>query len=797
MADTPYHRTLKELTTAQKQTNENLLKINESIKTQMSGVAKAVSEPPPTNVEEKKEKKAENKKFLESLKGILKAGAGGVGKGGINVMDWFKKFIGGKLKLILMGIGAGLLALFSQLNMKQLKEMWTKFKDALVSLYDLLAPIATWLKEWAVKTVIPATFKLFIEQLDNITEMFTDIKDQLKGWEDKTAWENFMSVLGVFEIIGTFAVNSALALIDWGAALLGYEGSLTKDVKEKFGVWFGGVEVKGSMLFGMMKMMEGVLKFILPEEMAEAWSKNIKGWLGNDKSDEKEDSIMGKISSGFKTLLGLFTFSLLFGKTWFGKVLRLPIRLALKGALMGTKGSIGLISKIASAMGSSLPAVGAIAKGLGIAGLVYAVGSGLVAGYQEWEKGGTVKDVWTAGLSEFMQALTLGMVSKETGDKWARGITNFFGDVYDMMFGEKVKIDTKEEIRRERELRSGTKFKNMTPEQKRAAEKELRAKMDEEKRGGPGSTLALRKEDMEGLVKQQQYVLNAIAGEQQIQMASKKQDWTKWYKLTAQYKQLDKDIAGLYNKQSGIGNLKGIIKPLDLSQLQEDEGFRKGVYKDSVRNKKNPHGIDTIGYGFNLERAGAQEALDAAGIKKSVANLRSGKLQLTKEEADRLMRGEYPHFADAAKRFVNKGKEGTWSGLTLDRQKILTNMAYNMGATGLNKFDELRKALQNRDYEKAGEEMMSSDWAKSAAEGGVGARANRLTARMTNTSGNQLAAGMTEQGNLQARLKGGGITINNVKGGDSSQSVHHSVGTSSHDPMQLQLDLLQKKVGIG
>ena len=181
MADTPYHRTLKELTTAQKQTNKNLLKINESIKTQMSGVAKAVSEPPPTNVEEKKEKKAENKKFLESLKGILKAGAGGVGKGGINVMDWFKKFIGGKLKLILMGIGAGLLALFSQLNMKQLKEMWTKFKDALVSLYDLLAPIATWLKEWAVKTVIPATFKLFIEQLDNITEMFTDIKDQLKG----------------------------------------------------------------------------------------------------------------------------------------------------------------------------------------------------------------------------------------------------------------------------------------------------------------------------------------------------------------------------------------------------------------------------------------------------------------------------------------------------------------------------------------------------------------------------------------------------------------------------------------
>ena len=30
MAETPYHKTLKELTSAQNQTNENLLKINET-----------------------------------------------------------------------------------------------------------------------------------------------------------------------------------------------------------------------------------------------------------------------------------------------------------------------------------------------------------------------------------------------------------------------------------------------------------------------------------------------------------------------------------------------------------------------------------------------------------------------------------------------------------------------------------------------------------------------------------------------------------------------------------------------
>ena len=45
---------------------------------------------------------------------------------------------------------------------------------------------------------------------------------------------------------------------------------------------------------------------------------------------------------------------------------------------------------------------------------------------------------------------------------------------------------------------------------------------------------------------------------------------------------------------------------------ESDEGFRSTVYKDTEL-------IDTIGYGFNLERGDAQKVLDAAGINKSVA----------------------------------------------------------------------------------------------------------------------------------------------------------------------------------
>ena len=52
MADTPQLKVIKELTEAQKLTNENLLKINESIKAQMTSVRDAIIEPPKKDIEE-------------------------------------------------------------------------------------------------------------------------------------------------------------------------------------------------------------------------------------------------------------------------------------------------------------------------------------------------------------------------------------------------------------------------------------------------------------------------------------------------------------------------------------------------------------------------------------------------------------------------------------------------------------------------------------------------------------------------------------------------------------------------
>ena len=153
----------------------------------------------------------------------------------------------------------------------------------------------------------------------------------------------------------------------------------------------------------------------------------------------------------------------------------------------------------------------------------------------------------------------------------------------------------------------------------------------------------------------------------------------------------------------------------ELGQIKYDEGFEPKVYKDSV-------GIDTIGYGFNLERPEAQAELDHAGINKTVADLRSGKKSLTEAEADLLIRSEVPKFESAAMNFVG---EETWNSLPKDKQNILTNMAFNLGSTRLNKFNNLRDALQAGDYEKAKDEMYKSTWREQ-----VKSRATRLMDRM-------------------------------------------------------------------
>ncbi|MGM0411280.1 MAG: glycoside hydrolase family protein [Bacillota bacterium] len=128
-----------------------------------------------------------------------------------------------------------------------------------------------------------------------------------------------------------------------------------------------------------------------------------------------------------------------------------------------------------------------------------------------------------------------------------------------------------------------------------------------------------------------------------------------------------------------------------VEQLELHEGFRSDPYKDT-------EGYLTIGYGRNL---------DAKGISR--------------EEAAHLLENDI-------KEVVKDLKKHYWF-TTLDkiRQKVIIDMAFNLGVNGLLSFKKMIQALKEKNYDKTADEMLDSLWAEQ-----VGNRADRL-ARMMRT----------------------------------------------------------------
>ena len=111
-----------------------------------------------------------------------------------------------------------------------------------------------------------------------------------------------------------------------------------------------------------------------------------------------------------------------------------------------------------------------------------------------------------------------------------------------------------------------------------------------------------------------------------------------------------------------------------IEKLKEHEGLKLKVYRC-------PAGKLTIGYGTNLE----------AGISKRAAGflLEDKLLDITKQLAEKL-----PWIHD----------------LTTARREALYDMAYNLGVSGLLKWKNTLKAMEDGRYEDASNLILSSLW---------------------------------------------------------------------------------------
>lgn len=126
------------------------------------------------------------------------------------------------------------------------------------------------------------------------------------------------------------------------------------------------------------------------------------------------------------------------------------------------------------------------------------------------------------------------------------------------------------------------------------------------------------------------------------------------------------------------------------AELTRDEGVRLKPYRDTV-------GKLTIGIGRNLDDVG-----------------------ISAEEAHYLLGNDVERSARALDDFLP-----FWRNLGPVRQRVLVNMAFNMGIRRLLTFKFTLLMIEKGEYEKAAEGMLSSLWARQ-----VGPRAQRLAEMM-------------------------------------------------------------------
>jgi lysozyme len=127
--------------------------------------------------------------------------------------------------------------------------------------------------------------------------------------------------------------------------------------------------------------------------------------------------------------------------------------------------------------------------------------------------------------------------------------------------------------------------------------------------------------------------------------------------------------------------------PAIIKMLQEDEGLRLKLYRDSRRNW-------TVGYGRNIGARGISEP--------EALYLLGNDIRACQVELD-------THLP-------------WWRLLSTPRQMAMLSLCYNLGIYGLKDFKAALKAMETGKYQDAARQFLRSRWAKQ-----VGSRARRIT----------------------------------------------------------------------
>ena len=134
-----------------------------------------------------------------------------------------------------------------------------------------------------------------------------------------------------------------------------------------------------------------------------------------------------------------------------------------------------------------------------------------------------------------------------------------------------------------------------------------------------------------------------------------------------------------------------------IKQIAHHEGVVLKVYKDSLD-------IDTIGIGRNLEHRGIED-LELAHMEKTMSEIYEN--GITEQDAYFLAHRDIE--------IVEKellASRPVVEELDNIRQRVLVDMAFNMGTPRLNRFYRMWSAINELDFKSAAIEMLDSLWAR-------------------------------------------------------------------------------------
>jgi len=151
-----------------------------------------------------------------------------------------------------------------------------------------------------------------------------------------------------------------------------------------------------------------------------------------------------------------------------------------------------------------------------------------------------------------------------------------------------------------------------------------------------------------------------------------------------------KTIPPIYEELSGLTADR--IEQEEIAQIVEDEGYKPRPYKDS-------RGLWTIGFGHLIKED--ETFLNGINAKDAIDMLRKDY-----EYAKYSVEQNYPWAVGEVK-------------------LVLTNMTYQMGATGVSNFKMALIHLKEKKWDEAAGEMLNSVWARQTPN-----RASRLAGRI-------------------------------------------------------------------